>query len=108
MVRLVLVLVMLAVMVVWECSLKRKQANIDSVIQEVAVWLRSGTNEATSARIIGQAVKRRRSLDNPSEQDLLDLTTPNCVICNLAVLGIISIYVATFIMLRVWKGILFR
>jgi hypothetical protein len=31
-------------------------------------------------------VKRRRSPDHPSKQDSLDLTPPNCVICNLAVL----------------------
>ena len=35
--------------------------------------------------------KRRRSPDNPSEQDLLDLTTPNRVICSSGILEIFSI-----------------
>lgn len=36
-------------------------------------------------------VKRRRPLGNIAQRDLINLTTPNCVICDLVVLGIISI-----------------
>jgi len=34
--------------------------------------------------------QKMKTLDNIASQDLLDLVTPNCVICTLAVLEIIS------------------
>ncbi len=41
-----------SVMVVWECSLKGKKSDINSVVNEVTVWLRSGINEIPKVRII--------------------------------------------------------
>jgi len=36
--------------------------------------------------------KKRRPPHNPADQDLIDLTIPNCVIINLAAMGIFSMY----------------
>jgi DNA mismatch endonuclease (patch repair protein) len=39
------------VMVVWECSLKGKGEHVDSVIHEVAGWIRADADETTRVRV---------------------------------------------------------
>jgi len=64
---------------------------------EVAIGLlfteiTAATRLSFGLKLAHLSVKRRRSPDNLSEQNLLDLTTPNRAICNSATLGMISIH----------------